>query len=180
VRGERNGEVGDLSDVGRDGGIRGGGGWGGGDGGEDDNIMGRGMGRGRGWGSHNGVLFRMNYRVGGHAVLVGHAIAGGGDVNDYKNGSNVVVGRGSGIGDGGTGQGRGRGRGWAKSALSSVGGGGGGTMEMVAEEGEDMVNLLARARMAQRGGMAGEGSSSNGASMFLRSCGVRPTMFSAG
>ncbi len=44
----RDGEVGALRDVGRDGGIRGGGGWGGGDGGEDDNIMGRGMGRGRG------------------------------------------------------------------------------------------------------------------------------------
>ena len=44
----RDGEVRDLRNVGRDGGIRGGGGWGGGDGGEDDNIMGRGMGRGRG------------------------------------------------------------------------------------------------------------------------------------
>ncbi len=51
VRGERNSEVGDLRDVGRDGGIRGGGGWGGGDGGEDDNIMGCGMGRDRGRGS---------------------------------------------------------------------------------------------------------------------------------
>jgi hypothetical protein len=46
-----DGEVGDLRDVGRDGGIRGGGGWGGGDGGEDDNIMGHGMGWGRGRGS---------------------------------------------------------------------------------------------------------------------------------
>ena len=162
VRGGRDGEVGDVRDVGWDGGIRGGGG--GGDGGEDDNIMGRGVGRGRGRGSHNGVPSRMNDRVGGPAVLVGRAIAGGCDANDYENGSNVVVGRGSGIGDGGTGQVRGRGRGRAKSALSSVGGGGGGTMEMVAEEGKDMVNLLARARMAQRGGMAGEGSSSNGAS----------------
>jgi hypothetical protein len=51
VCGGRNGEVGDLPDVGRDSGIRGGGGWGGGNGGEDDNIMRRSMGRGRGWGS---------------------------------------------------------------------------------------------------------------------------------
>ena len=46
-----DGKVGDLRDVGRDGGIRCGGGGGGGDGGEDDKIMGRGMGRGRGRGS---------------------------------------------------------------------------------------------------------------------------------
>mgnify|MGYP006162174353 CR=1 FL=1 len=44
----RDGKVGDLRNVGRDGGIRGGEGWGGGDGGEDDNIMGCSMGRGRG------------------------------------------------------------------------------------------------------------------------------------